>query len=121
MPSRCLAPALFAAPGQFLPKPARITPQIENGADLRLVFGLPIVDPEWETIRQQPIEPELPNMNTVVAREAFDIAHERVRSVVAKAGLLRVVEIASRFDVLRCLRQDDDPPHRRRLARRFLS
>ena len=121
MPSRCLTPALVAAPGQFLPKPARITPQIENGADLRLVFGLPIIDPEREAIRQQPIEPELPNMNTVVEREAIEIAHQRVRAVVAKAGLLRVLEIASRIDVLRCLRQDDDPPHRRRLVSRFLS
>lgn len=112
---------LVTAPSQFLPDPTGITPQIENGTNLRLVFRLPIVDSEWEAIRQHPIEPELPYMNTMVEGETFDIGHERVRAVVANSGLLRVIEIASRFDVFCRLGKNDDPSHLRRLPRRFLS
>lgn len=49
---------------QTLPNPKRIAPQIQNGINVdRLVFHL-IIDAEWESLRQHPMESKVNRMNT---------------------------------------------------------
>jgi hypothetical protein len=49
---------------QAFPNPERIAPQIQNGIDIdHVVFHL-IIDAEWESLRQHPMESKIDWMNT---------------------------------------------------------
>jgi hypothetical protein len=49
---------------QLLPNPNRSAPQIQNGVNIDyLVFHL-IIDAEWESLRQHPMESKIDWMNT---------------------------------------------------------
>jgi hypothetical protein len=63
-PRRTFTKARLSAGLQTFPNPERIAPQIQNGINVDYVVFHLIIDAEWESLRQHPMESKIDGMNT---------------------------------------------------------
>ncbi len=64
MVSRWWCEARLSSLAQTFSNPERISPQIQNGVNVRYVVFHFIIDAEWEPLRQHPMELKVDWMNT---------------------------------------------------------